>query len=205
MPWVESDPLPRPERSREILRWRLLAAGRPPRRNGKRAAGRRDGRLDRSADRWFKSPAMAQSLSKIYVHLIFSTKGRERSLPDELRPDLHAYMGGTLKGLGCSPIEINSEPDHAHALFLLARTETLSDVVGQLKKGSNEWLRSRGPRFANFFWQAGFGAFSVSQSQVEDVRAYIRNQREHHRVKSFQDELRAFLKAYEIEFDERYL
>ncbi|HEX7181316.1 MAG TPA: IS200/IS605 family transposase [Thermoanaerobaculia bacterium] len=148
---------------------------------------------------------MAQSFSKIYVHLIFSTKDRERILPDEVRHDLHAYMGGTLKGLGCAPIEINTEPDHLHALFLLARTEALSDVVGHLKKSSNDWLRSRGPQFAGFFWQAGFGAFSVSQSQVEDVRSYIRNQREHHRVKSFQEELRAFLNAYEVEFDERYV
>jgi putative transposase len=148
---------------------------------------------------------MAQSLSKTYIHLIFSTKGRERTLPDEIRPDLHAYLGGTFKGLGCLPLDINSEPDHVHALFLLTRTEALSDVVGQLKKSSNDWLRSRDSEFASFFWQAGFGAFSVSQSQVEDVRAYIRNQREHHRVKSFQEELRAFLKAYEIEFDERYL
>jgi len=77
---------------------------------------------------------MAQSLSKIYVHLIFSTKDREPTLPDEIRPDLHAYLGGTLKGLGCLPIEINTEPDHLHALFLLARTEALSDVVGHLKK-----------------------------------------------------------------------
>jgi putative transposase len=148
---------------------------------------------------------MPQSLSKIYVHLIFSTKGREPSLPDEVRLDLHAYMGGTLKGLGCAPIEINSEPDHLHALFILARTEALSDVVGHFKKSSNDWLRSRGPQFEKFFWQAGFGAFSVSQSQVEDVRAYIRNQRDHHRVKSFQEELRAFFKAYEVEFDERYV
>src|SRR5436853_2355450 len=99
---------------------------------------------------------MAQSLAKIYVHLIFSTKDRSRTLPDDVRPDLHAYMGGTLKGLGCSPIEINSEPDHLHALFLLARTEALSDVVGHLKKSSNDWLRSRGPQFERFFWQAGF-------------------------------------------------
>ena len=148
---------------------------------------------------------MAQSLSKIYVHLIFSTKQRERILPDEIRPDLHSYMGGTLKGLGCLPVEINTEPDHAHALFILARTEALSDVVGHLKKSSNDWLRSHGPQFAGFFWQAGFGGFSVSQSQVKEVRAYIRNQREHHRVKSFQEEFRSFLKVYEVEFDERYV
>lgn len=148
---------------------------------------------------------MAQSLSKIYVHLIFSTRARERSLPDEIRPALHAYMGGTLKGLGCSPIEINTEPDHSHVLFLLSRTESLSDVAGQLKKSSTDWLREQGAQSAGFYWQSGFGAFSVSQSQVEDVRAYIRNQREHHRVRSFQEELLAFLKAYEVEYDEKYL
>ena len=90
-------------------------------------------------------------------------------------------------------------------MFLLARTEALSDGVGHLKKSSNDWLRSRDSQFAGFFWQAGFGAFSVSQSQVEDVRAYIRNQREHHRVKTFQEEFRAFLKVYEVQFDERYV
>jgi REP element-mobilizing transposase RayT len=148
---------------------------------------------------------MSQSLSKIYVHLIFSTKNRERVLPDEIRPDLHSYLGGIFKGLGCSPIEINSEPDHLHALFLLARTRTVSDVVGQVKKSSNDWLRTQDRQFASFFWQAGFGTFSVGQSNVDNVRAYIRNQREHHRIKTFQEELRAFFQAYEVEFDERYV
>ena len=148
---------------------------------------------------------MPQSLAKIYVHLIFSTKNRERVLPDEIRPDLHAYMGGTLNGLGCSSIEINSEPDHAHLLFVMTRTETLSDVVGQVKKSANDWLRSRGPQFANFYWQGGYAVFSVSQSAVDEVREYIRNQREHHKRVLFQDEFRSFLKRYEIEFDERYV
>jgi REP element-mobilizing transposase RayT len=102
---------------------------------------------------------MAQSLSKIYVHLIFSTKGRERALPDEIRLDLHAYLGGTLKGLGCSPIEINTEPDHPHALFLLSRTQALSDVVGHLKKSSNDWLRGRGPQLESFSGRRGSGRF----------------------------------------------
>jgi len=126
-------------------------------------------------------------------------------LPDEIRADLHAYMGGTLNGLGCSPIEINTEPDHAHLLFVMPRTETLSDVAGQLKKSANDWLRARDKQFANFYWQGGYGAFSVSQSAVEEVREYIRKQREHHKRLSFQDEFRAFLKRYEIEFDERYV
>ena len=148
---------------------------------------------------------MPQSLAKIYIHLIFATKNRGCVLPDDLRPDLHAYMGGTLNGLGCSGIEINTEPDHAHLLFAMTRTETLSDVVGQVKKSANDWLRTRGPQFADFHWQGGYGAFSVSQSAVEELRTYIRNQREHHRKVSFQEEFRTFLKRYEIEFDERYV
>jgi REP element-mobilizing transposase RayT len=148
---------------------------------------------------------MPQSLAKIYIHLIFATKNRGHVLPDDIRPDLHAYMGGTLNGLGCSVIEINTEPDHAHLLFAMTRTETLSDVVGQVKKSATDWLRARGPQFADFHWQGGYGAFSVSQSAVEEVRTYIRNQREHHRKVSFQEEFRTFLKRYEIEFDERYV
>ena len=148
---------------------------------------------------------MPQSLARIYVHLIFSTKNRERVIPDEVQTDLHAYLGGILNNLGCAPIEINSEPDHAHLLFLLSRTEALADVVGQVKKGSNDWLREKDAQFAQFFWQGGYGAFSVSQSAVEEVRQYIRNQREHHQRMSFQDEFRAFLQRYGIEYDERYV
>lgn len=148
---------------------------------------------------------MPQSLAKIYIHLIFSTKNRERILPDDFRADFHAYMGGTLNGLGCSPIEINTEPDHAHLLFVMTRTEPLSDVVGQLKKSTNDWLRARQTKFGGFHWQGGYGAFSVSQSAVEEVRDYIRNQQEHHKRVPFQDEFRQFLKRYEVEFDERYV
>jgi putative transposase len=148
---------------------------------------------------------MPQSLAKIYTHLIFSTKHRERCLFPEIQTDLHAYMGGTLNGLGCTPIEINSEPEHVHALFLLGRTAALSEIIGTLKKSSNDWLRAKDPKLSQFYWQAGYGAFSVSQSGVEQVRHYIRNQREHHQRSTFQDEFRAFLRRYEIEFDERYV
>src|SRR4029077_13247848 len=105
---------------------------------------------------------MAQSLSKIHIHLIFSTKNRERSLPDEIRPDLHAYMGGTLKGLGCLPIEINTEPDPLHGLFLLARTAALSDVVGHLKKSSNDGQPIAGRRRSSLHPQPA----RASSSQV---------------------------------------
>jgi putative transposase len=148
---------------------------------------------------------MPQSLAKVYLHLVFSTKNRERVLADEDRPDLHAYIGGTLKGMDCMPIEINSEPDHVHVLFMLGRTAGMSEVVGGIKKSATEWLRARSPRYAGFHWQSGYGVFSVSQSAVETVRKYIRNQRQHHRGKSFMDEYRAMLEKHEIEYDERYV
>ena len=148
---------------------------------------------------------MPQSLSKLYVHLVFSTKNRDRLLAADDSPDLHAYIGGTLKGMGCVPVEINTEPDHAHILFLIGRTNALSDIVGGVKKSATDWLRAKSPRYKGFHWQAGYGGFSVGQSAVEEVREYIRNQHEHHRVKTFQEEYRSFLKKYEIEYDERYV
>jgi putative transposase len=148
---------------------------------------------------------MAQSLAKLYVHLVFSTKNRAPMIPDHLRPELHRYMGGILRENQCIPIEINTEPDHAHVLFLLARTCALSDVVGHLKKGSTLWLRSKDAECGSFAWQNGYGAFSVSQSGVPEVQRYIQNQREHHQKLTFQDEFRRFLTKYEIEFDERYV
>lgn len=148
---------------------------------------------------------MAQSLAKLYIHLIFSTKNRERVLPDDLRPALHDYMGGILRDLGCIAVEINTEPEHTHALFILARTAALSDVVGHLKKGSTNWLQQQRPELREFHWQNGYGAFSVSQSNVDAVREYIRNQREHHRRQSFEDEFRAILRKHDVEFDERYV
>ncbi len=128
---------------------------------------------------------MAQSLSKVYIHLIFSTKNRERALRDEIRPDLHAYLGGILRDLDSPSIEINTEPDHAHVLFILSRTHTISDVVGQTKRGSSAWLKTRSPFYSQFHWQNGFGAFSVSQSAVGEVREYIRSQSEHHQTFEF--------------------
>jgi REP element-mobilizing transposase RayT len=139
------------------------------------------------------------------IHLIFSTKNRERLLADDIRPELHAYLGGILRGLDSPAIEINTEPDHAHILFTLSRTQTLSDVVSHLKRGSSVWLKTKSKSYSKFHWQNGFGAFSVSQSAVDEVRAYIRNQATHHQKVAFQDEFRAFLKRHAVDFDERYV
>ena len=148
---------------------------------------------------------MAQSLAKIYIHLIFSTKNREAVLRDDIRVELHKYVGGILRDLGSPSIEINTEPDHAHVLFSLSRTLSISQVVQEVKSGSSAWLKKQSGRYADFHWQNGYGAFSVSQSNVSDVRAYILNQRAHHRGMTFQEEFREFLRRFEIEFDERYV
>lgn len=148
---------------------------------------------------------MAQSLAKIYIHLIFSTKNREPVLQDDVRVDLHDYIGGIIRDLNCPSIEINTEPDHAHALFSLSRTLSISQVVQEVKSGSSAWLKKQSGHYADFHWQNGYGAFSVSQSNVAGVRAYILNQREHHRRMTFREESREFLRRYEIEFDERYV
>ena len=148
---------------------------------------------------------MPQSLAKLYTHLVFSTKHRERCLSEDLRVDLHAYLGGTLPGLGCVPIEINFEAEHIPALFLLGRTIALSEAIGNLKTSSNDWLRGKGARFAQFYGQGGYGAFSIGQSGVGELRQYIRGQREHHKQVSFQDDFRAFLRRYEVAYDERYV
>ena len=148
---------------------------------------------------------MAQSLAKVYIHLIFSTKNRERTLREDIRPDLHAYIGGILRDHDSPCVEINTEADHAHILFILSRTHTISDVVGQAKRGSSAWLKTKDPFYSQFHWQSGFGVFSVSQSSVGEVREYILSQPEHHRRLTFQDEFRSFLQRYEIEFDEQYV
>jgi len=148
---------------------------------------------------------MPQSLAKICIHLVFSTKHRDPCLPRELQNDLHAYMGGTLNGLGCAPIEINSEPDHVHALFLLGRTVALSELIGVLKKSSNDWLRGRAPKLDAFHWQAGYGVFSVSPAHVDALKQYITDQEKHHQRETFQDEFRRICRKYGVEIDERYV
>ena len=148
---------------------------------------------------------MAQSLAKILVHLIYSTKNREPVLADAIRDELHRYTAGILKEWDSPAILINSVEDHIHILFSLSKNHAVSKVVEEAKKGSSKWLKTKAAALTNFHWQNGYGAFSVSQSGVEEVRKYIANQKEHHRKKTFQDEFREFLKRYEVSYDERYV
>lgn len=148
---------------------------------------------------------MPQSLSRLHVHAIFATKHRTPWLRDEIRESLHRYMATVLHNDG-SPAElINSVEDHVHMLLLLGRTSSVSHVIEQVKKASSKWIKTLGTDYAEFAWQSGYGAFAVSESQVETVRRYIAIQREHHRKATFEDEYRAFLQRNQIAFDERFV
>ena len=148
---------------------------------------------------------MAQSLSKIRVHVIFSTKGRVPSLSSEIRPELYAYAATVLKNLECPAIQIGGTEDHVHILCTLSKNMSVAKLVEEIKKPTSRWLKSKGDRFREFYWQNGYGAFSVSQSDVKRVREYILNQEEHHRRVTFQEEFRKFLERYEVEFDEKHI
>lgn len=149
---------------------------------------------------------IGQSLSKILVHIVFSTKDRYPYLRDRaVRDDMHHYLGGILSNLKCQPIVVGGVDDHVHLLCALARTSSASDMVKEVKRGSSLWIKSKGGVLQDFSWQSGFGVFSIGFSQIPDVKQYIVGQEEHHRRLSFQDEFRALLKRYEIEYDERYV
>jgi REP element-mobilizing transposase RayT len=149
---------------------------------------------------------MPQSLSRIYLHFIFSTKDRQPWLKGgELRRSLHAYMGATLKQLDCVPVEIGGVEDHVHLLCLFPRTRSVADVVKETKRVATNWLQEQEDGLRGFHWQKGYGVFSVSQSSVNGVVDYIRRQEEHHREVTFQDEYRVFLRKHAVEFDERYV
>lgn len=148
---------------------------------------------------------MPQSLAKNLIHLVFSTKHREPLLADAVRPALHAYLATVFKNLQSPVLALNSVADHVHILFSLHRTVALSTVVEDAKKSSSKWLKTQSPDLAAFTWQAGYGAFSVSESAVETVTRYIATQAKHHRKVTFQDEFRAFLTRHNLEYDERYL
>ena len=147
---------------------------------------------------------MPQSFSSILVHLVFSTKNREPWIRAPIESELYAYGTQLLNNADCPALAMNGMADHLHTLFRLSRTKTVADVVEELKSSMSRWIKTKGAAFQGFYWQSGYGAFSVSQSNVANVIEYVRNQPEHHRGISFQDEMRALLRKHEIEIDERY-
>ncbi|HSE16381.1 MAG TPA: transposase [Pyrinomonadaceae bacterium] len=148
---------------------------------------------------------MPQSLSSILIHLIFSTRNRETFLSPEIDAELYPYMASIFKAMKSPALIIDGVSDHIHALFSLSRVVTIANLVEEVKTESSKWIKTKGSEFRNFHWQNGYGAFSISQSQVPTVKRYIRRQKAHHRRVTFQDEYRQFLAAYEVEYDERYV
>jgi putative transposase len=152
-----------------------------------------------------KEGGVAQSLSNILIHLIFSTKGRRPFISSNIRLELNSYLAGILRQQDCHPLIVNGVEDHIHILFALSRNHALADILSEVKRSSSKWIKTKGDEFHDFSWQDGYGAFSVSQSNWEAVRDYIADQADHHRRVSFQEELRNFLVKNNIPFDERYL
>ena len=148
---------------------------------------------------------MPQSLSQLYVHLIFSTKQREPMLLSPVRKDLHAYLAAVLNNHDSPALKLGGMSDHVHVLFRLSKDLALAKIVEEVKTSSSKWLKTQGRGLANFHWQSGYGAFSVSAADVELVVEYIAQQETHHRVMSFQEELRKLLDKHGIAYDERYV
>lgn len=149
---------------------------------------------------------MPQSLSQVYIHLVFSTKNRQPLITDAIASELYAYMATVFNDECKSPAKlIGGVEDHVHALFNLSRIWTIANVVEAVKTRSSKWIKKKGSDLSTFKWQTGYGAFSVSRSQIDSVMNYIRNQKDHHRKTGFQDELRGMLGKHDVEFDERYV
>ena len=148
---------------------------------------------------------MPQSLVKNLVHLVFSTKHRQRWIPNEVQSPLFAYQAGVFREWESPALIIGGVDDHVHAMFSLSKNHALKRIVEEVKKSSSKWMKTEGTKNPEFHWQNGYAAFSVSESNLLEVRRYIENQREHHHRMTFQEELRALLVRHGVAFDERYL
>ena len=148
---------------------------------------------------------MPQSLSKVIIHIIFSTKDREPWLDRDVRPRMHAYIATICRDLNGDALRGGGVADHLHIVTTLPRTLSQAAMVETLKKTSSKWIKGLDSKYRRFYWQRGYGAFSVSPSQLNALLEYVESQEEHHRTRTFQEEYREFLRKYGVEFDERYM
>ena len=148
---------------------------------------------------------MAQSYTNLIYHIVFSTKNREPLITAETQPRLYEYIGGIIRNKGGIMLEIGGMSDHLHVLAKLRPDNSLSNILRDLKANSTGWMHKVFPEMRDFSWQNGYGAFTVSASQVEKVRQYIIKQEQHHAKISFKEEFIKLLRANQIEFDEKYL
>ncbi len=148
---------------------------------------------------------MPQSLVKLLVHAVFSTKNRVDLITLEIENGLFGYMHGIVENNKSKLIAANGTANHVHLLISLGKVISISELIGDIKRDSSVWIKTQDAQFKNFHWQEGYGAFSIGQSQVGTVMKYIANQKEHHQKKTFENEMREFYRRYDIEYDERYV
>ena len=148
---------------------------------------------------------MPQSLSRILLHIVFSTKNRKPFLDDEIGNRMHAYLATVCRDCDAEAYRVGGVADHVHIACKLPRTITVSKLLEIIKKESSKWIKKQGDGYQDFYWQGGYGAFSVSPNHLDPLIAYVENQAVHHRKETFQDEFRRLLKKYGIDYDERYV
>jgi len=148
---------------------------------------------------------MSQSLVKNYVHIVFSTKHRQPLIHPPYETELHSYLGGICKALECPVLAVGGYTNHVHILCMLSKKIALMQLLKEVKANSSKWMKTNDAALRNFFWQDGYGAFSVNPAEVDVVIKYINNQHAHHQKQSFKDEYRYYLEKYDITYDERYV
>ena len=148
---------------------------------------------------------MSQSLSKLYVHIIFHVKDERIAIRPEDENELYAYIGGIIKQNSSFPIKINGTGNHVHVLSTLSKNLSLAKFVEEIKKNSSRWIKTKNIYYKHFAWQGGYAGYSVSQSKIKVVTSYIERQKEHHHQQSFKDEYLKFLQEYAVVFDDNYL
>jgi REP element-mobilizing transposase RayT len=148
---------------------------------------------------------MSQSFVQIFVHIVFHTKNNVNLISEEIENELFSYLGGILKNIKSIPIQIGGTTDHIHMLCTLPKTMAPADLAEEVKKSSSKWIKTKGVKYKNFYWQDGYSGFSVSNSGIDALTKYILNQKKHHETVSFIDEYKALLDAYGIPYEDRYL
>ncbi len=148
---------------------------------------------------------MAQSLYKIYLHIIFHVKSTSPKIGDEHLGRVHSYIGQLVNSTGCKVIRVGGICDHVHIVCLLSKNENVAHLMEEVKRNSSRWIKALAPTYEHFAWQGGYAVFSVSQSQINKVLDYVGNQIEHHKEQSFRDEYLSFLRLYNVEYDDRFV
>jgi REP element-mobilizing transposase RayT len=148
---------------------------------------------------------MANTYTQLYVHYVFAVQNRQTLIRENWQTDLYKYMNGIIEQQGHKPFAINGMPDHVHVLVSMNPTQAPSDLMYHVKRSSSLWINENKYVAGKFSWQEGFGAFSYGKSQIAKICQYIENQQKHHTKKTFYVEYLAFLKLFDIDYDERYV